>query len=113
VCWALKEAQMEDLIKKQKADIDSQVGERGIRISGGQKQRLGIARALYFGAKILIFDEATSALDQETEQMVMNNIAKLKKKYTLIVVAHRLSTLKVCDRIYNLSLNGLVFTELD
>ena len=113
VRWALKEAQMEDLIKKQKAEIDSQVGERGIRISGGQKQRLGIARALYFGAKILIFDEATSALDQETEQMVMNNIAKLKNKYTLIVVAHRLSTLKVCDRIYKLSSNRLVLTELD
>ena len=113
VLWALNEAQMGAFIKKQRMGIDTHVGERGVRLSGGQKQRLGIARALYFGAKILIFDEATSALDEATERAVMNNIAKLKNKYTLIVVAHRLSTLKVCDRIYTLSEFGLVASELD
>ena len=113
VRWALNEAQMEGFIKKQKMGINTHVGERGVRLSGGQKQRLGIARALYFGAKILVFDEATSALDEATERAVMHNIAKLKNKYTLIVVAHRLSTLKVCDRIYTLGEGGLVATELD
>jgi ATP-binding cassette, subfamily B, bacterial PglK len=113
VLWALNEAQMGAFIKKQRMGIDTHVGERGVRLSGGQKQRLGIARALYFGAKILIFDEATSALDEATERAVMNNIAKLKNKYTLIVVAHRLSTLKVCDRIYTLSEFGLIASELD
>ena len=113
VRWALKEAQMEGFIKKQKMGINTHVGERGVRLSGGQKQRLGIARALYFGANILVFDEATSALDEATERAVMHNIAKLKNKYTLIVVAHRLSTLKVCDRIYTLGEGGLVATELD
>jgi ATP-binding cassette, subfamily B, bacterial PglK len=113
VRWALNEAQMEGFITKQKMGINTHVGERGVRLSGGQKQRLGIARALYFGAKILVFDEATSALDEATERAVMHNIAKLKNKYTLIVVAHRLSTLKVCDRIYTLGGGSLVATELD
>jgi len=111
VRWALKEAQMEGFIKKQKMGINTHVGERGVRLSGGQKQRLGIARALYFGANILVFDEATSALDEATERAVMHNIAKLKNKYTLIVVAHRLSTLKVCDRIYRLDVSGLVAAD--
>jgi len=113
VRWALNEAQMEGFIKKQKMGIDTHVGERGVRLSGGQKQRLGIARALYFGARILVFDEATSALDEATERTVMYNIAKLKNKYTLIVVAHRLSTLKVCDRIYRLGEGDLAAAELD
>ena len=104
---------MEGFIKKQKMGIDTHVGERGVRLSGGQKQRLGIARALYFGARILVFDEATSALDEATERTVMYNIAKLKNKYTLIVVAHRLSTLKVCDRIYRLGEGDLAAAELD
>ena len=111
VRWALKEAQMEGFITKQKMGIDTHVGERGVRLSGGQKQRLGIARALYFGANILVFDEATSALDEATERAVMHNIAKLKNKYTLIVVAHRLSTLKVCERIYRLDVSGLVAAD--
>lgn len=112
VSWALKEAQMENFIKRQKKGIDTHVGERGIRLSGGQKQRLGIARALYFGAKILVFDEATSALDEETERSVMKNISRLKNKFTIIVVAHRLSTLKMCDQVYTLSKSGLVSRKL-
>lgn len=80
---------------------DSVVGEQGVRLSGGQRQRLGIARALYRGADVLVFDEATSALDGETEQRVMESIAGLAGSKTLVVIAHRLSTLQQCDVIYS------------
>lgn len=83
------------------------VGERGIRLSGGQKQRIGIARALYKGAQVLIFDEATSSLDYKTESEVMKSISKLNQKITLLVIAHRVSTLKNCDLIVDLRQNGL------
>ena len=76
------------------------VGERGIKLSGGQIQRIGIARALYKNPDILIFDEATSALDNETEKKVMRNILREYKGSTLIMVAHRLSTLKKCNKIF-------------
>ena len=79
------------------------VGERGIRISGGQRQRIAIARALYKKASIIIFDEATSALDSETESSVMESILSLDKELTIIIVAHRLSTLKNCTNIIELS----------
>ena len=76
------------------------VGERGIRLSGGQRQRIGIARALYHDPKVLIFDEATSALDGTTEKIVMNAINNLRKDVTTIIIAHRLSTVKRCNKIY-------------
>ena len=78
------------------------VGERGVRLSGGQIQRIGIARALYKKPELLILDESTSALDHNTEQLVMNEIFKLKKNMTIIIIAHRLSTLKKCDVIFRL-----------
>lgn len=78
------------------------VGERGARLSGGQLQRIGIARALYHKPKLLILDEATSALDSLTEQAVMEAIFKLKKKITIIIITHRLSTIKICDNIFYL-----------
>ena len=92
---------------KQKYDKGFETGcERGLKLSGGQKQRIGIARALYKANKrLLILDEATSALDNKTEEELINNIYSLKNNYTLIMIAHRLSTLKNCKRIFKIE-NG-------
>jgi ATP-binding cassette subfamily B protein len=79
------------------------VGERGVRLSGGQRQRIGIARALYKDADVIVFDEATSALDIETESAVMEAIENLGKEVTVLIVAHRLKTLRNCSRVVHLS----------
>ena len=84
------------------------VGENGIRLSGGQRQRIGIARALYNNPKVLILDEATSALDNETEKVVMGAINNLNKNITIIIIAHRLNTLKDCDIIFKLDKGQLI-----
>ncbi|MBS0289675.1 MAG: ABC transporter ATP-binding protein [Proteobacteria bacterium] len=86
------------------------VGERGIRLSGGQRQRIGIARSLYHKPQLLIFDEATSALDAITEQNVISEIVKLRKKMTIVIIAHRMSTVKACDNIYLFD-NGKVIAQ--
>src|SRR5262249_27379855 len=78
---------------------DTPVGENGVRLSGGQRQRLGIARALYRAPSLLVFDEATAALDNETEAAILGAIDRLRDSRTLIVVAHRLSSVRPCDRI--------------
>ena len=97
---ALREAQLEDFVRGLKDGIHTQIGERGMRLSGGQKQRIGIARALYSNPAVLIFDEATSALDNETEAAVMSSINGLHGKKTMIIIAHRLQTIKECDIVY-------------
>ena len=97
-----QQAQLSDSIEVWPNQYQTFVGERGIRLSGGQRQRIGIARALYKQADVLVFDEATSALDNETEQAVMQSIEGLSKDLTIIIVAHRLSTLKSCTQIVEL-----------
>jgi ATP-binding cassette subfamily B protein len=92
-------AQLTPLIDELPEGYDTYVGERGVRLSGGQRQRIGIARALYKQADVLVFDEATSALDGNTESEVMEAINSLSKELTIILVAHRLTTLKSCDLV--------------
>jgi ABC-type multidrug transport system fused ATPase/permease subunit len=95
-------AQLEDFVNGLPEGLDTVVGERGIRLSGGQRQRIGIARALYHNPSILVLDEATSSLDTKTEESVMEAINAFQNKKTIIIVAHRLSTLSKCDLIYEL-----------
>jgi ATP-binding cassette, subfamily B, bacterial PglK len=105
---AAQQAQISELIEQWKDGYQSFVGERGVRLSGGQRQRIGIARALYRQADVLIFDEATSALDNKTEQLVMNAIESLNGKMTVLIIAHRLTTLKSCNKIVKLDKNNTV-----
>ncbi len=97
---ALEEAQLADFIRGLPEGLDTAIGDRGVRISGGQRQRLGIARALYHNPEILVFDEATSALDNETEAAVMEAINSFHGKKTMVIIAHRLNTIEKCDIIY-------------
>jgi ATP-binding cassette, subfamily B, bacterial PglK len=98
--WAaVRLAQLEDLLASVPQGLDTQVGERGVRLSGGERQRVGIARALYHEPQVLIFDEATSALDNRTEAELTRAIESLREHKTLILIAHRLSTVRNCDRL--------------
>jgi ABC-type multidrug transport system fused ATPase/permease subunit len=99
---AAHQAQIEDFIESSPEGYQTRVGERGIRLSGGQCQRIGIARALYKQANVLVFDEATSALDNNTEQSVMDAIEGLNRDLTILLIAHRLSTVRRCDTIIEL-----------
>ena len=105
---AAQQAQIAELIEQWKDGYQTIVGERGVRLSGGQRQRIGVARALYKKASVLIFDEATSALDNETEQAVMDAIEGLDKELTILTIAHRLTTLKSCDKIVKLDKNNVI-----
>ena len=100
---ALEESQLANFIRSLPEGLDTMVGERGVRLSGGQRQRIAIARALYDNPAILVLDEATSALDTETETAVMESIDSLHGSKTMIIVAHRLTTIRNCDRIYEIS----------
>jgi ATP-binding cassette subfamily B protein len=104
---AAHQAQIADTIESWPNQYQTFVGERGIRLSGGQRQRIGIARALYKRADVIIFDEATSALDNETEQAVMQSIEGLGDGITLLIIAHRLTTLKNCSKIVEFGGGGI------
>ena len=99
---ALKSAQLWDFVQSLPEKDQTIVGERGIRVSGGQRQRIGIARALYHEPQVLVLDEATSSLDMETETEVMSAIRALQGFKTILIVAHRLSTVQHCDRVYKI-----------
>lgn len=99
---AAKQAQIDEFIMSRPDGYKTMVGERGIRLSGGQRQRVGIARALYKQATVLVFDEATSALDSITEKEVMESIENLHRDLTILIIAHRLTTLQHCDEIIKL-----------
>ena len=96
----LEEAQLTAFVKDQPEGLDTEIGERGIRMSGGQRQRLGIARALYHNPELLILDEATSALDNDTEAAIMEAINHFHGRKTMLIIAHRLKTIENCDMIF-------------
>jgi ATP-binding cassette subfamily B protein len=100
-------AQISELIEGWPQRYQTHVGERGIRLSGGQRQRIGIARALYKNADVIVFDEATSALDSQTESAVIKAVEGLGQGITILMIAHRTSTLKFCDRVIEID-NGVI-----
>jgi len=105
---AANKAQIHDTIENLPQGYSALVGERGVRLSGGQRQRIGIARALYKEADVIVFDEATSALDNETEESLMQTIESLQGNITILMIAHRLTTLRKCDRILELQKGGIL-----
>jgi ABC-type bacteriocin/lantibiotic exporter with double-glycine peptidase domain len=107
---AINQAQLSELVNQLPEGIDTKIGERGVRVSGGQRQRIALARALYHNRDVIIMDEATSALDSDTEKEIINEIKNLKGSKTLIVIAHRLTTLQNCDIIYKLE-NGKIVSS--
>ena len=95
-------ANISKFIENKQLKYKSNIGEGGIKLSGGQKQRIAIARALYKNSELLIFDEATSALDNKTELNLVETLRGIDKQKTILIIAHRLSTLKYCDRVLEL-----------
>lgn len=107
VKWAAEQAQIGGFIDDLPEKYDTRVGERGVRLSGGQRQRIGIARALYKRAEVLVFDEATSALDNTTEEAVMDELDGLGRDLTIFIIAHRLTTLRRCDQVVELTAGNI------
>lgn len=108
----LEEAQLKEFVEELPEGLDTTIGDRGVRISGGQRQRLGIARALYHNPEILVFDEATSALDTDTEKAVMDAINSFHGRKTMVIIAHRLNTIAKCDVIYKVEDEKITKTVL-
>lgn len=106
---ALEQAQLKTFVESLPQKLETIVGERGVKFSGGQRQRIAIARALYYSPEILVLDEATSALDTETETSVMEAIEMLQGKKTLIIVAHRLATIRKCNKIYEIADTNAIY----
>lgn len=112
VWQVLEEAQMKEFVEQMPEQLETSIGDRGVRLSGGQRQRIGIARALYHNPEILVFDEATSALDNDTESAIMEAIDSFHGRKTLIIIAHRLRTIENCDIIYNVDKGKIVEAKL-
>jgi len=111
VVWdSLRSAQLEEFVKDLPEGLSTQIGEGGVRLSGGQRQRIGIARSLYHNPSVLVLDEATSSLDTDTEGDFMDAVCALKGDKTLIIVAHRLTTVEHCDYLFKVE-NGRVVEE--
>ncbi len=108
---SLEEAQLKEFVESLPEGLDTRIGERGVRLSGGQRQRIGIARALYHNPEFLVLDEATSALDNETEKAVMDAVNFLAGSKTLLIIAHRLTTIEKCDIIYEIKDKKVVKKE--
>ena len=108
----LEEAQLKEFVEELPEGLDTKIGDRGVRISGGQRQRLGIARALYHDPEILVFDEATSALDNDTEKAVMDAVNSFHGKKTMVIIAHRLNTIAKCDVIYKVENEKMIKSSL-
>ena len=108
----LEEAQLKEFVEELPEGLDTKIGDRGVRISGGQRQRLGIARALYHDPEILVFDEATSALDNDTEKAVMDAVNSFHGKKTMVIIAHRLNTIAKCDVIYKVENEKMIQSSL-
>ena len=102
-----KKARIFDFVQSLPDKYDTQVGERGVRLSGGQRQRIGIARALYNKKKILVLDEATSALDNNSESLIIDSIKSLSEEITIVMITHRLSSIKFCDKVIQIE-NGSI-----
>ncbi len=111
VMYAARVAQIAEFIEQTQHGYETKVGERGVQLSGGQRQRIGIARALYKSAQVLVLDEATSALDNATEKNVMRAIGNLDKDLTVIMIAHRISSLFICSRVLKIE-NGIIAREM-
>jgi ABC-type multidrug transport system fused ATPase/permease subunit len=105
---ALEQAQLAEFIRTLPEGIDTIIGDRGVRLSGGQRQRIGIARAMYEDPPFLVMDEATSSLDNETEKAVMDAIMGFMGNKTILIVAHRLSTIEHCDIIYRVERGSVI-----
>ena len=108
---AITQSQLSTLINELPLGLDTVLGERGVRLSGGQRQRVALARAFYYGREVFVLDEATSALDTKTEKQIVAEINRLKNQKTIIVIAHRLSTVKTCDIIYKIEKGKIVSAD--
>ena len=111
VKMSINKANLDSFIKNSENGLDSNIGERGSRISGGEKQRIGIARALYNNPDILIFDESTSSLDKQTENKIIQEIFENNKEKTIIFVSHNLDNLKNCEKIFELKDKNLLIKK--
>ena len=103
---------LESFVKSLPDGLDSNVGEKGLKISGGQIQRIGIARALYINPEFLILDEPTSSLDDDSEKQIYETIKNLKNKVTVLIISHKFNISKICDRVYTLKNKSLEIENL-